>query len=200
MPTHFINLGRTDHKLWLLPHILLYLPLLGMKGWLKYFYWIPQGLKHLFRYKFTPYYPNFGHLYQGDLRGQLICFSMLSHQLCLNFQLVTNLLKVSMSFRLIPLYYLARPSVRSLTPSSMLPSVIRYERSVARSLARSFACPYNMTVHPRAHSRVCSFVHPPIHSSIQYFLFRLFMHSFIHSLIHSCIICPLLYFVCPSVT
>ena len=78
--------------------ILLYLPLLGMKGSLKSNTNIFNGsrgvlnidtiflnpgqivLKLLLLYPllplFTPYYPNFGHKYQGDLRGLSICFSM----------------------------------------------------------------------------------------------------------------------------
>ena len=36
LDTQFMNLGQIDHKLWLLPlGTLPYLPLLGMKRWLK---------------------------------------------------------------------------------------------------------------------------------------------------------------------
>ena len=86
--------------------ILAYLTLLVIKWCLKSninnFNGNPQGLKHMFIYKFyefsvnsfevnilylplfTPYYPNLGHLYQADFRGLLICFSMFFQQHMLN--------------------------------------------------------------------------------------------------------------------
>ena len=39
---------------------------------------------------FTPYYPRFRALIPGDLKALMICFSMLSQQYMLKFQLVTN--------------------------------------------------------------------------------------------------------------